>query len=32
VNGNTASMLGWLTAALMAAAAIALLATGGISI
>jgi NRAMP (natural resistance-associated macrophage protein)-like metal ion transporter len=32
VNGNAASILGWLTAALMAAAAIALLATGGISI
>jgi NRAMP (natural resistance-associated macrophage protein)-like metal ion transporter len=32
VNGNAASILGWLTTALMAAAAIALLATGGISI
>jgi len=32
VNGNAASILGWLTAALMAAAAIALFATGGISI
>src|ERR1035437_8185330 len=32
VNGNAANILGWLTAALMAAAAIALLATGGISI
>ena len=32
VNGNAASVLGWLTAALMAAAAIALFATGGISI
>ena len=29
VNGNAANILGWLTAALMAAAAIALLATGG---
>jgi NRAMP (natural resistance-associated macrophage protein)-like metal ion transporter len=32
VNGNAAKILGWLTAALMAAAAIALFATGGISI
>jgi NRAMP (natural resistance-associated macrophage protein)-like metal ion transporter len=32
VNGNAAKILGWLTATLMAAAAIALLATGGISI
>jgi NRAMP (natural resistance-associated macrophage protein)-like metal ion transporter len=32
VNGNAASILGWLTTALMAAAAITLLATGGISI
>jgi NRAMP (natural resistance-associated macrophage protein)-like metal ion transporter len=32
VNGNAARILGWLTTALMAAAAIALLATGGISI
>jgi len=32
VNGHAATILGWLTAALMAAAAIALLATGGISI
>jgi NRAMP (natural resistance-associated macrophage protein)-like metal ion transporter len=32
VNGNAANILGWLTAALMAAAAIALFATGGISI
>ena len=32
VNGNAASVLGWLTAALMAAAAIALFATGEISI
>jgi NRAMP (natural resistance-associated macrophage protein)-like metal ion transporter len=32
VNGNAAKVLGWLTAALMAAAAIALFATGGISI
>ena len=32
VNGNAASILGWLTAALMAAAAIALLATGGVSV
>ena len=32
VNGNAANVLGWLTAALMAAAAIALFATGGISI
>jgi NRAMP (natural resistance-associated macrophage protein)-like metal ion transporter len=32
VNGNAANILGWLTAALMAAAAIALLATGGTSI
>src|ERR1035438_10422070 len=30
VNGNAAKILGWLTAALMAAAAIALFATGGI--
>jgi hypothetical protein len=29
VNGNAANILGWLTATLMAAAAIALLATGG---
>jgi NRAMP (natural resistance-associated macrophage protein)-like metal ion transporter len=32
VNGHAANILGWLTAALMAAAAIALLATGAISI
>ena len=32
VNGTAATILGWLTTALMAAAAIALLATGGISI
>jgi NRAMP (natural resistance-associated macrophage protein)-like metal ion transporter len=32
VNGNAASILGWLTTALMAAAAVALLATAGISI
>jgi Mn2+/Fe2+ NRAMP family transporter len=32
VNGNAAKILGWLTAALMAAAAIALFATGGISL
>jgi NRAMP (natural resistance-associated macrophage protein)-like metal ion transporter len=32
VNGHAASILGWLTTALMAAAAIALLATGGVSI
>jgi len=32
VNGNAASILGWLTTALMAAAAIALVATGGFSI
>ena len=32
VNGNAAKTLGWLTAALMAAAAIAPFATGGISL
>jgi hypothetical protein len=32
VNGNAANILGWLTATLMAAAAIALLAGGGLSI
>jgi Mn2+/Fe2+ NRAMP family transporter len=32
VNGNAAKIFGWLTAALMAAAAIALFATGGVSI
>jgi len=32
VNGNAAKILGWLTAAIMAAAAIALFATGGVSI
>src|SRR5450755_1685018 len=32
VNGNAARILGWLTATIMAAAAIALFATGGISI
>ena len=32
VNGNAAKILGWLTAALMAAAAIALFASGGISL
>jgi Mn2+/Fe2+ NRAMP family transporter len=30
VNGLTANILGWLTAAIMAAAAIALFATGGL--
>jgi hypothetical protein len=32
VNGNAAKIIGWLTAALMAAAAISLFATGGITI
>jgi Mn2+/Fe2+ NRAMP family transporter len=32
VNGKTAKILGWLTATLMAAAAIALFAAGGITI
>jgi Mn2+/Fe2+ NRAMP family transporter len=31
VNGKAAKVLGWTTAALMAAAAIALFATGGVS-
>jgi Mn2+/Fe2+ NRAMP family transporter len=32
VNGKLANVLGWLTAAIMSAAAIALFATGGISL
>jgi Mn2+/Fe2+ NRAMP family transporter len=32
VNGLTANILGWLTAAIMAASAIALFATGGVTL
>jgi len=32
VNGNAATILGWLTVAIMTVAAIALFATGGISL
>jgi hypothetical protein len=32
VNGNTAKILGWLTATIMAIAAIAIFATGGVNL